>query len=75
VVVSLTQIADLLGVTRQRAAQIVEDYADFPEPVVVLAGRRGWDEEAVEAWIATHPDRRPGRPRKRKTDTKEKNHK
>ena len=61
---SLTEVAAMLGVTRQRAAQIVADYADFPEHVVELAGRRGWDDDAVRAWIAKHPNRRPGRPRK-----------
>ena len=64
VVVSLGEVAVLLGVSRQRARQIVDSYGDFPAPVVRLAGRDGWDEEAVVAWIAEHPDRKPGRPRK-----------
>lgn len=61
-VVGLAEIADLLGVTRQRANQIVRDHADFPEPIADLASGRVWHRPAVEAWIAAHPDRRPGRP-------------
>lgn len=64
-VVGVAEIAELLGVSRQRAIQIVRDHADFPEPVADLASGRVWHRPSVDAWIAAHPDRKPGRPRKR----------
>jgi len=63
-VVGISEIARLLGVTPQRAGQITRDHTDFPEPVAALAAGRVWDAEAVKAWIAAHPDRPGGRPRK-----------
>lgn len=63
-VVGLAEIAELLGVSRQRAVQIVRDHADFPEPVADLASGRVWHRPSVDAWMAAHPDRKPGRPRK-----------
>jgi prophage regulatory protein len=66
-VVGISEIARLLGVTPQRAGQITRDHADFPEPVAALAAGRVWEAEAVQAWIAAHPDRRGGRPRKQRS--------
>ncbi len=63
--IGLKEIATLLGVSRQRALQIVRDRTDFPEPVAQLAAGRVWATEAVQAWLAANPERRPGRPRKR----------
>ncbi len=60
--VGLTEIAAMLGVSRQRASQIVRDYDDFPAPVAELASGRIWETAAVEAWAAAHPVRPPGRP-------------
>ncbi len=60
--VGLTEIAAMLGVSRQRAGQIVRDYDDFPAPVAELASGRIWETAAVRAWAEAHPDRRPGRP-------------
>jgi len=62
--IGLKEIATLLGVSRQRALQIVRDRPEFPEPVATLAAGRVWRTEAVQTWVAEHPDRRPGRPRK-----------
>lgn len=49
-------IADRLGVTRQRALQIATDRRlDFPAPFDVLPGNvQVWLIEEVEPWIATH---------------------
>ena len=49
-------IADLLGVTRQRALQIANDRReDFPAPFDELPGRiQVWLITDVEAWIAAH---------------------
>lgn len=60
--IGVTDIARMLGVSQQRASQIVEAYDDFPEPVAVVGVRRAWDQEAIESWMDQHPDRRPGRP-------------
>ena len=66
----MAEIAEILGVTRQRVAQLIETYDDFPKPEVELSGGRVWSRTAVETWILSHPDRGPGRPdeaeRKRK---------
>ncbi len=59
--VSVTEIAELLGVSRQRVNQLIQTYSDFPEPEANLAIGRVWRRAAIEAWIRTHP-RRPGRP-------------
>ena len=53
------EIADLLGVTRQRALQIVNDRRQaFPEPYDTLPGQVAvWLRTEVDAWIAEHrPD-------------------
>ena len=60
--VGLTEIASMLGVTRQRASQLVRDYNDFPPPVAELASGRVWETVAVEAWAKAHPARPAGRP-------------
>jgi predicted DNA-binding transcriptional regulator AlpA len=59
--VGLSEIASMLGVTRQRASQLVRDYDDFPPPVAELAAGRVWETAAVEVWAKAHPDRPPGR--------------
>jgi hypothetical protein len=59
--VGLTEIASMLGVTRQRAGQLVRDYEDFPRPVAGLASGRVWETTAVESWAKAHPERPPGR--------------
>lgn len=62
--VGLSEVAEIIRVSRQRALQLVRDYADFPAPLAELAAGRVWDRAAVEAWASAHPERRPGRPRK-----------
>lgn len=61
--VGISEIAQMLGVTRQRAVQLVGDYTDFPPPTATLAAGRIWERTAVEAWMEQHSERRPGRPR------------
>ncbi len=60
--VGLSEIAAMLGVSRQRAGQLVRDYEDFPSPVAELASGRIWETAAVKAWAKSHPVRPPGRP-------------
>ena len=55
--VGLTEIAEMLGLSRQRADQITRTYPDFPEPEVELASGRVWRRSAVEDWNRRHPDR------------------
>jgi len=50
--VGLAEIADLLGVSRQRADQLSRE-AGFPNPVASLKGGRIWRTEDVEAWLTT----------------------
>lgn len=44
-----TEIAELLGVSRQRADQLSRTDG-FPEPVAEIAAGRIWLREDVEAW-------------------------
>ena len=60
--VGLSEIAKMLGVSRQRVGQLAQDYADFPSPVADLASGRIWETSAIETWAQAHPVRRPGRP-------------
>jgi hypothetical protein len=47
--IRLVEIADLLGVTKQRAHQIAEE-PDFPAPVGRDERARLWDRREVAAW-------------------------
>jgi hypothetical protein len=48
-----SEIAELLGVSRQRAAQLAASEG-FPAPVVKLAAGPVWERQAVENWaVAT----------------------
>jgi prophage regulatory protein len=47
--VGLTEIAELLGVSRQRVDQLAAG-DDFPEPIAVLAAGRIWNCSDIEAW-------------------------
>ncbi|MGW7688788.1 helix-turn-helix transcriptional regulator [Streptomyces asiaticus] len=60
----LTEIGELLGVTRQRAFTLAKR-ADFPEPVAISRAGRVWDLDQVEEWGKTW-DRhnKGGRPRR-----------
>ena len=54
------EVAEMLGVTRQRVDQIARSYPDFPEPEVVLSVGRVWSRTAIRGWIDKHPHRGPG---------------
>ena len=62
--VSIPEIATMLGVSRQRVHQLIQQYDDFPRPLAELAIGRVWDRLTVAEWDATHP-RLTGRPRNR----------
>ena len=48
--VGLTEIAERLGVSRQRADQIVRTDPAFPEPAAVITAGRIWRRSDVERW-------------------------
>lgn len=53
------EIADRLGVSRQRVQQLI-GRADWPKPYVTLAMGKVWKAEAIEAWIREHRPADPG---------------
>jgi prophage regulatory protein len=61
--VGLTEVAEMLGVSKQRVVQLAQNYEDFPKPEAVLTTGRIWKRSDVEKWVRKHPDRRPGRRR------------
>jgi predicted DNA-binding transcriptional regulator AlpA len=54
--VGVTEVREMLGVSRQRVHQLVRDRPDFPEPVAELASGKIWLRRDVEQWA-----RRAGR--------------
>jgi hypothetical protein len=50
--VGVTEIGDLLGVSRQRADQLTR-LEGFPEPIGAIAAGRIWRRVDVEAWART----------------------
>jgi predicted DNA-binding transcriptional regulator AlpA len=56
--VGSAEAAAILGISRQRLAQLVTEAMDFPAPEVVLKAGRIWSRAAIEAWAANHPERR-----------------
>jgi len=49
------EIAELMGVSRQRVHQITQR-PDFPEPVARLVAGHIWDAADVRRWIKAHRD-------------------
>jgi ATP-dependent Clp protease ATP-binding subunit ClpA len=64
----MAEIAEMIGVSRQRVAQLIESYDDFPTPEADLAGGRVWSRTLVERWIATHPERTGHRDKRERSD-------
>jgi len=62
---SVAEIADYLGVTRQRVNQLMHQSGDFPTPIAELAIGRIWAKRDVERWsrsLHRRPGRRPAQP-------------
>lgn len=55
------EVAELLGVSRQRVAKL-RLRPDFPEPIGEVAGRSIWDLDAINAWNASGSRQTAGRP-------------
>ena len=49
--VGVTEIAEMLGVSKQRADQLAKR-TDFPEPEASLAAGRIWSRADIERWAA-----------------------
>jgi hypothetical protein len=58
----VTEIATLLGVSRQRVSEL-RNRPDFPSPIAELAAGPVWTRTSLNQFIESWP-RRPGRPRK-----------
>lgn len=48
--VGVTEIAAILGVSRQRVNYLATHDPEFPKPEVELTGGRVWSSETVIAW-------------------------
>ena len=63
-VVGVPEIAQMLGVSRQRVYQLIDAYEDFPQPLATLAVGRIWSRAAVEEWNRLHGERPSGKHRR-----------
>ncbi len=61
--VGITEIAELLGTSRQRASELARS-SKFPAPLADLAAGPVWPKPAVSRFVDEW-DRKPGRPRSR----------
>lgn len=48
--VGVTEVREMLGVSRQRVHQLLRDDPTFPEPVAQLSAGRIWLRTDVERW-------------------------
>ena len=46
----VTEVAQLLGISRQRVQQLTETDPDFPEPTATMARGRVWSRATIEKW-------------------------
>jgi FtsZ-interacting cell division protein YlmF len=58
--VGVAEIAQTMGVARQRVHELARAHLDFPEPVAELSAGRIWRKSDIEAWMASRerPERR-----------------
>lgn len=57
----ITEIAGLLGVSRQRAHAITRTHPDFPPPASLLASGPIWHGRDVKNWATARRKTTPGR--------------
>jgi len=62
-VVGAPEMAQMLGVSRQRVYQLIDSYPDFPPPLAKLAVGRIWSRSSIEEWNRLHDDRPTGKHR------------
>jgi len=58
--VAIPEIAEILGVSRQRASKIIQTHRDFPRPEAELSIGKVWRRPDIEEW-AQRWNRAPGR--------------
>jgi len=51
-VVGTPQVADRLGISRQRVAQLVAQQGRFPTPIATVRGTHVWEWGDIADWIA-----------------------
>jgi hypothetical protein len=51
----MTDIAPILGVTKQRVSQIAAEHEDFPVPAKVIGRHRLWRRRDGERWRDAQP--------------------
>lgn len=56
--VTSTEVARILGMTRQGVARLACGDVGFPEPEAVLGPSRIWTRECIERWAVEHPERK-----------------
>ena len=52
------EVAEMLGVSRQRVSEIAQTDPTFPEPEVVLRSGRVWNRRKIERWAEKRDRRR-----------------
>jgi predicted DNA-binding transcriptional regulator AlpA len=55
--IGVAEVAEILGVSRQRVHQLVQSEADFPKPEAVISAGRIWLRPTIEEWARQHPRR------------------
>jgi hypothetical protein len=65
--VGVSEIAEILGVSKQRVSELRSTHAAFPVPVAELAAGPVWSLSTLQRFIANWP-RKSGRPRKNTID-------
>lgn len=48
--VGLTEVADLVGISKQRVLQLIESDPSFPEPAATLSRGRVWKRADILKW-------------------------
>ena len=55
--IDASEVARILGTSRQRVAELAATETDFPPADDQRPeARRLWDRSAIDAWAASHPD-------------------
>lgn len=54
----LTEVAEFLGLSRQRVHQLTKTDPSFPPPAARLSAGLVWETDAIEAWARRRTDRR-----------------
>lgn len=49
--VGVAEIAEMLGVSRQRIHAIIKTDPSFPEPVAVLTAGKIWERSVIRRWV------------------------